>query len=213
MEGFLPRARAKFRLAWDAVSPFRERSATGEALPEPKPPSNEPHTIGDWTTHPSLRGRFSSQYPDDLQVVVHDGHPPLSKIPAELIWVRVTGILPDVKVFGGKGHLTVFRGIVLNKPHRLVTVSHGSEIKFVMPETGPHPLYVTHEYLSERRFWRLLAGCKECGMSELLSPASELAKHLFPEMDKPPSGGFIFTTRCGICGGGQVVRIMRKALN
>lgn len=27
----------------------------------------------EWRDHPKLRGRFHSEYPDDLQVVIHEG--------------------------------------------------------------------------------------------------------------------------------------------
>jgi hypothetical protein len=168
---------------------------------------------GDWTKHPSLEGRFHVEFPDDLQVIVHDGHPTIIKRGPELVWVRVTACEREVRVFGGNGHLAVFRGIVLNKPHHLVTVSEGTEIQFVAPKGRPHPLYVTAQYLEERPSWRLLAGCKTCGLSELFCTASELAKHSFPGMTDTQLSGFMFTTHCGWCGGGQVVRLMRKPLS
>jgi len=164
---------------------------------------------GDWTTHPSLQGRFNPEFPDDLQVIVHDGHPAITKRAAELVWVRVTARGQDVPVFGGR-HLAVFRGVVLNKPQQLVTVSEGTEIHFVGPEGGPYPLQVTAEYLQERPSWRPMAVCKNCGMSELLSTALELGKLSFPSLTDNQLSGLMFTTHCGWCGGGQVVRLMRK---
>jgi hypothetical protein len=168
---------------------------------------------GDWTSHPSLQGRFNPERPDDLQVIVHDGHPTLTKRGPELVWVRVTAFVKEVPVFGGHGHLAVFRGIVLNKPHHLVTVSEGTEIQFVVPKSGPHALHVTAQYLEERPSWRLIAACKRCGMSELFCPALELAKSSFSGKTDNQLSGFMFTTHCGWCGGGQVVRLMRRPLS
>jgi hypothetical protein len=168
---------------------------------------------GDWTNHPSLQGRFNPEFPDDLQVIVHDGPPTITKRAPELVWVRVTACGREVPIFGDNRHLTVFRGTVLNKPHHLLTVSEGAGIQFVVPKSGPHPLQVTAQYLEERPSWRLIAACKNCGMSELFCPALELAKRSFSNMTDNQLSGFMFTTRCGWCGGGQVVRLMRKPLS
>ena len=47
-----------------------------------------------WRTDPLLAGRFHQNYPDDLQVVVHDGGPRLSVIGPELMWVRLHEVAP-----------------------------------------------------------------------------------------------------------------------
>ncbi len=44
-----------------------------------------------WRGHPLLKGRFHPEYPDDLQVLIYDGGPRLSKHPPEVVWVRVVG--------------------------------------------------------------------------------------------------------------------------
>lgn len=108
--------------------------------PQPAPGS----LYGWWRRHPKLRGRFHPRAPDDLQVLVHDGGPRLSKHRPELVWVRVTG---------GEGD--VFTGTVLNQPHQLVTVRQGSSIRFLVPERGEHPLLVTEKYLRERPDWEV----------------------------------------------------------
>ncbi len=39
-----------------------------------------------WRTHPGLAGRFTERgYPDDLQVLIHDGHPRFAGAPFEVI--------------------------------------------------------------------------------------------------------------------------------
>jgi hypothetical protein len=165
---------------------------------------------GLWNNHPSLQGRFHEEFPDDLQVIVHDGQPTVTNRGAELVWVQVTGCGEDVAIFGGTKHLSVFRGTVLNRPHQLQTVSEGSEIQFVVPTGGEHPVQVTAQYLQERPGWRLLAPCKKCGMSELFDAPSIIVEHMFPNLTPDQLSGFTFKIRCGWCGGGQVVRLMRK---
>src|SRR5690242_6623830 len=64
-----------------------------------------------WRTDPLLAGRFHASYPDDLQVIVHDGGPRLSVIGPELMWVRLTDVAAE-----GEG-LRVYRGALLNRPH------------------------------------------------------------------------------------------------
>ncbi len=39
-----------------------------------------------WRSDPLLEGRFHPEYPDDLQVIVHDGGPRLTKNAPELMW-------------------------------------------------------------------------------------------------------------------------------
>jgi len=110
----------------------------------------------DWREHPGLQGRFHPEFPDDLQVIVHDGLPTRTGKRPELIWVQVTSREPDVTIFG-KVLLPVFQGIVLNKPHAIETISAGITIRFVVPQSGPYPLHVTERYLEERTTWRILA--------------------------------------------------------
>jgi len=104
---------------------------------------------GEWTNHPRLKGRFHKECPDDLQVIIHDGHPAITNRSAELVWVRVTACAREVSIFAGR-RLPLFRGILLNKPRHLETVSEGNELQFLMPEGGEYPLQVTEKYLEER---------------------------------------------------------------
>lgn len=152
-----------------------------------------------WNEHPKLRGRFHPESPDDLQVIVHDGGPHTSDRQPELVWVRVTECQQDV-----------FSGVVLNKPFQLQSVAQGSQVQFIVPEGGQYPLQVSRKYLQERSDWRLLIPCKKCSLTELFDPPSLLLASSFPSVTEDQlSHGFTFTTRCGWCGGGMVVRLKR----
>ena len=148
---------------------------------------------GQWRQHPKLRGRFHEQYPDDIQVVVHDGGPRLSQVAPEVVWVRITD---------GDGDL--FGGTVLNQPDELTSVSAGSSIRFKVPESGKFPLMVTEKYLVERLDW-IVHPCDRCGLTELFDAPSDLIRVVFsagPQKIEPE----VFGAICGWCGGGQVVQ-------
>jgi hypothetical protein len=148
---------------------------------------------GVWREHPKLKGRFLPDYPDDLQVFVHDGGPRLSCNPAEAVWVRVIGT--DGQVFLGR---------VLNQPHNLESVRQESEIKFVAADGAEFPVMVTEKYLKERGGWDIRP-CEKCGLSELFDAPSDLMQVAFPNM--PPDAQMtMFTAFCPLCGGVQVVK-------
>ena len=150
--------------------------------------------------HGKLSGRFHPDFPDDVQVIVHEGGPYFSDREPELMWVRVTGCENDI-----------FSGVVLNTPHQLREVRKGSVITFLVPEKGEYPLLVSTKYVQERPTWRLLMPCENCGLSELFDPPSDLlAKTFSSVMPEQVSRGFTFTTRCGFCRGAVVVRIKRS---
>ena len=115
------------------------------------------------------------------------------------MWVRVTECQDEI-----------FSGVLRNKPFQLESVAEGSVIQFLVPGGGPYPLRVTHHYLQERSSWRLLMPCNKCGLTELFDPPSQLLTASFPKVTADQlSRGFTFTTRCGWCGGGMVVRLKR----
>jgi hypothetical protein len=146
-----------------------------------------------WRHHPRLKGRFHEQAPDDIQVLVHDGGPRLSRVKPEVVWVRVTS---------GDGDL--LGGTVLNRPKELATVSAGATIRFKVPASGELPLLVTDRYLSERPDW-IIQPCSRCGLTELFDAPSDLLRVVFPpgaEQMEPE----VFTAICGWCGGVQVVQ-------
>lgn len=146
----------------------------------------------EWRDSPQLKGRFLLDYPDDLQVIVHDGGPRLSQNPAEVVWVRVTGQSGDT-----------FRGHVLNQPNNLRGIRQGAEIRFVVADGAEFPVLVTDKYLRERGRW-VIHACDKCGFAELFDAPSDLIRVVFPNQ---PAGAEtdMFTAFCPLCGGVQVL--------
>lgn len=144
-----------------------------------------------WRDDPRLSGRFHPQYPDDLQVIVHDGGPRTTSRRPELVWVRVVAARADA-----------FVGQLLNAPHQLETAHLGDEIFFV-PAGNQHPIRVTAQYLAERPDWNIHP-CQACGLSELFDPPSVLLRTVFS--NAPPDAQMeMFSAICGACGGVQIV--------
>ncbi|MBI1914701.1 MAG: hypothetical protein HYS12_08185 [Planctomycetes bacterium] len=141
-----------------------------------------------------MQGKFHEEYADDLQVMVHDGGPRLTSRHPEIVWVRVDG-----------GDGDVFTGYVLNHPHQLQSVAEGSVIRFIVPESGEHPLMVTEKYLAERPHWEIIP-CNRCGLSELLDAPSDLIRVVFPNLPEESAQSTMFTAFCGVCGGLLVVQ-------
>ena len=87
---------------------------------------------GIWRHHPKLKGRLLPDYPDDLQVLVHDGGRRNALSAPEAIWVRISGLEGDL-----------FRGVILNQPHKLQSSRYASEIQFLVAEGADLPIMVT----------------------------------------------------------------------
>jgi hypothetical protein len=145
-----------------------------------------------WREHPLLRNRFHPDFPDDLQVIVHDGGPRLSPTTPELMWARVTGQRDEV-----------FSGFVLNEPHNLTTVKQGDSILFLVTRNCEHPFRVTAKYLAEKPSWEI-SPCDKCGFTDLFDAPSDLVNKLFPNAPKGASMD-AFTSFCPICRGVQVI--------
>jgi predicted RNA-binding Zn-ribbon protein involved in translation (DUF1610 family) len=164
----------------------------------------------EWRQDARLEGRFRVDYPDHLQVIVHDGGPQVSGMEPEIVWVAVTGMSADL-----------FWGHVLTHPHNLRTVREGDEIKFVMPtgdapitflvlaavklglEKPPRtgwlaPLLVTDKYLRERESW-IIHPCPQCGLTELFDAPSDLIRVLFPHHPAHVTAS-TFLAPCPNCG-------------
>ena len=149
--------------------------------------------MNEWQNHPKLKDKLHPEYSDDVQVLVHDGGPRLTDHRPELVWVRVTACAGSV-----------FKGTVLNRPQQLTSIQEGSDITFLVPDGGQHPLMVTGKYLQERPDW-IVHPCQQCGLTDLFDPPSDLMRVVFPNM---PEGLIMemFTAFCGACGGVQVVQ-------
>jgi len=163
---------------------------------------------GKWRKHPLLQNKFHPDYPDDIQVIVHEGGPRVSKQRPELMWVSIIAQQDDVYV-----------GILLNKPHNLTTVKQGEKILFLVSETSEYPFRITEKYLAERNSWEMVYPCNKCGFSELFDPPSELFEKVFPSQnvrlsDIPKDATVVakvFTALCPICGGIQCINMEVKA--
>jgi hypothetical protein len=147
--------------------------------------------FNEWRDHPKLKERFEVEYPDELQIVLHDGSPGRTGRMPEIAWVEVTGC----------GWRSIHRR-VLSEPEQLRNVAEGSEILFIVPAGGEYPLQVSEKYLEERPHW-IIHPCKTCGLSELLDAPSDLIRADFPNMG-PDEVVEMFTARCGMCGDVQV---------
>ena len=160
-----------------------------------KPMSTEKQTCENpWRIDPALEGRFLPDYPDDLQVVVHDGGPRLTETPQELMWVRVTGKCGDAYI-----------GELLNAPQGLKTAKLGGQILFMPANEKNHPFRVTEKYLEERAAWHIRP-CNKCGMSELFDAPSDLIAKIFPDLPDPSEVEEMkFTSFCPMCGGLQMI--------
>jgi hypothetical protein len=157
--------------------------------PQPKPGM----IWGEWREHPKLQGRFHEQHPDDIQVVVHDGGPRVTRVAPETVWVRITGNEGDL-----------FTGVVLNQPEEVRSVSAGSSIQFRVPASGEPLLMVTEKYLLERSDWTIHP-CDRCGLSELFDAPSDLIRAVFSPGHERLAPQ-LFSAICGWCGGTQLVQ-------
>jgi hypothetical protein len=143
--------------------------------------------------------RFYPEYPDDIQVIIHDGGPRITHNRPEVIWVRVIGHKNDV-----------FIGKVLNQPLNLTGTHQGDTISFIKPETSEFPIFTTAKYLHERSKW-IIHPCDKCGFDELFDAPSDLIRVIFPNIRL----GFFrrmswFGTFCPLCGGAQIVEGRNK---
>lgn len=143
-----------------------------------------------WRTDPRLQGRFSPEFPDDLQAIIHDGGPRFSSLAPEVAWLRIEAT---------RG--LAFEGRLLNVPHALQSVRQGDSVLFLPAEGAGFPIQTSEKYLNERENWDV-EPCNGCGLSELFDAPSDLIRRLFP--DAPPSAAVeMFTSFCPLCGGVQ----------
>jgi hypothetical protein len=147
-----------------------------------------------WREDPLLAGKFLPDYPDDLQVIVHDGGPRFTDRRPEAVWVSVTAR-------NGRA----YRGKVLNAPQQLQSVRQGDEVLFLaMPGKTP-PIQVSQKYLAERGQW-VIEPCEKCGCTELFDAPSDLIQKVFPALaGRPNEIPEAFTSFCPICLGVQVI--------
>lgn len=144
-----------------------------------------------WRNHSVLKGKLHPDYPDDLQVIVHDGGPRLTERQPELVWVRITGMDKDL-----------LTGTVLNAPTQLLSVRQEQQIQFALAGVE-HPVMLTAKYLKEKAAWNIHA-CQKCGLTELFDAPSDLIKVIFPNI---PADAHLegFSSFCPLCHGVQLI--------
>ena len=146
-----------------------------------------------WREDPLLKGRFHPDYPDDIQVIIHDGGPRFTESTPELVWVRVVAQVQPA-----------YRGRLLNQPTNLRSVKMGDEFLFLpLAIANLHPIQVSEKYLRERGKWEIKP-CPKCGMKELFDAPSDLMGKVFPNL-KLGDEVEVFTSFCPICRGVQVI--------
>ncbi len=164
----------------------------------------QPPVDGPWRRDPALRGRFHPRFPDDLQVLVHDGEPRRTGKRTEVCWVRVGADLGPAPAGGGR----LLAGVLLNQPHARTTIHAGDALRFLSAPGGAHPLLVTDAYLAERAAWEL-EPCPSCGLAEALDPPSVMARTRFPDLDADALP-VMFTAHCAACGPPHAQVIKRR---
>jgi hypothetical protein len=172
-----------------------------------------------WREDPHLHARFHPEYPDDLEVLVHDGEPRRTGKQIEKCWVRVTSAFPGPTrrmIFNEQAStLTplafrqryesttrlVFKGTLLNAPVQLSTIRQGDELLFISGTGLDPPLRVTPQYLKERATW-WVQPCQGCGLGEGFDPPTVMAQARFPDQQGMVEG---FTSFCPLGCKGQLL--------
>ena len=134
-----------------------------------------------WHDDADLQGRFHPQYPNDLQLLVHEGSFRFTDTKPEAMWAHIVARLEWTHETGEKGY--VYRPVLLNKPHQLKTIKQNDEILFVAKQSYKLPVRVTHEYIMQRAFYEI-SPCNKCGLPEVFDPIQDLWNKSFPNAVK-----------------------------
>lgn len=175
----------------------------------------QPRTDAPWRTAPSMRGRWHKQFPDDTQVLCHDGDPARTRVAPEGCWVRVVDQRPAParwasRADGGPISLdaVVFVAELLNRPRHLTTVAAGDRLSFLADASRRYAVQVSEAYLAERDTWTITP-CPSCGLVELFDPPSLAAATRFPDQPEVVS----FTNRCPLCPAPAALVVSRRSLD
>jgi hypothetical protein len=155
-----------------------------------------------WHDDSDLKGRFHPQYPDDLQVLVHEGSFRFTDTKPEVMWLHILKRL--TWNHKSAGNMYAYLGTVLNQPHQLKTVKLNDQILFVAKQGYKLPIRVTREYMDERVLFDVTP-CDKCGLPELFDPILALSQKSFPTMNEEPHETIAFTSFCPLCGGLMLV--------
>jgi hypothetical protein len=159
----------------------------------------QPATDAPWRVDPALRGRFHPQWPDDLQVLLHDGESRRTGKRTELCWLRVDAVEDS--------EARRYAGTLMHPTHQLATVKLGDHVAFLAAPGGKHALMVTAAYVAERADWTI-EPCPSCGLREGLDPPSVMARTRFPDAgDAVPE---MFSAHCAMCGPPHAQMLARR---
>ena len=160
-----------------------------------------------WHRDPAFEGKFHPQYPDDVQVIVHEGSFRFTETKPELMWAKILEPYEVTDINGGT--IRAYKAQLLNQPFNLKTIKMGSEILFIAPLRYRHPIRVTEQYLADRREYDI-EPCNRCGLNELFDPISQIIEKVFPQMkealEKEHQALPMFTSLCPVCGGVLIVK-------
>lgn len=161
-----------------------------------------------WRSDPNLKRHFHPQYPDDIQLLVHEGSFRFTSAKPERMWATV---LEGIEITDLEGKpIRAYKAKLINQPFNLKTLQMGSEILFVPSTTFQLPIRVTQEYLNDRKTFDIKP-CDRCGLSELFDPVQQLIALTFPDMkthvEEHPehAQGIMFSSICPFCGGVMLV--------
>lgn len=163
-----------------------------------------------WRSDPALAARFHPEYPDDLEVLVHDGEPRRTEKRPERCWVRVTALHGRLKLPAAAREQeppftadrvewpehAVYRGTLLNQPFHLTTMVADQSLLFMVVPGIPNPLRVTEAYLAERASW-VVTACDRCGADQGMDPPTTMWRTRFPEQTDVKAVAFTAFCHCG----------------
>lgn len=163
----------------------------------------QPARDAPWRDDPALVGKLHPRFPDDLQILVHDGEPRRAGTRPEACWVRLDGAEEGAPrpVAGQPAATRLYTARLLSTPHQLTTIAAGDRLRLIAAPGGRLPLLVTDAYLAERTAW-VFTPCDRCGLHEGLDPPAVMAATRFPALaadDRP----LAFTSQCPACRGRQ----------
>ena len=106
-----------------------------------------------WREDPNFKGKFHPDFPDDLQVLVHEGSFRFTDTSPEVMWARIVAKMEVTLQSGDK--YSFYKGILLNQPHQLKTLKLHQEIYLVGAEKYPHAIRIAPDYIPDRPLWEI----------------------------------------------------------
>lgn len=157
-----------------------------------------------WHDDPALQGRFHEKYPDDVQLLIHNGSFRFTRNAPEVVWVRITSRMEFERDDGKQA--TAYKAHLLNQPHHLEGFEKGSEVLLLADTDYQYTVYATREYVLQRPDFEITP-CNNCGLPELFDPVPRLIAHTFKgeaaeqmQQQIETGGGVVFSSLCPMCG-------------